>query len=130
MTNPISLVFFMFCSSFVIIVVLCIFIFVCTSVGLLPPGESPIAVIIIIIIINLVRNKRLSLMFKDVGGGDYDYDDDGGCDTDLNKSRLFGETTSYTVPRQNSGDKPRVKYKFLTSVAVKASGLFGYQFGI
>jgi hypothetical protein len=23
---------------------LCIFIFVCTSVGLLPPGESPIAV--------------------------------------------------------------------------------------
>jgi hypothetical protein len=25
-------------------VVLCIFIFVCTSVGLLPPGESPIAV--------------------------------------------------------------------------------------
>jgi hypothetical protein len=25
-------------------VVLCIFIFVCTRVGLLPPGESPIAV--------------------------------------------------------------------------------------
>jgi hypothetical protein len=34
----------MFCSFFVIIVVLCIFIFVCTSVGLLPPGESPIEV--------------------------------------------------------------------------------------
>jgi hypothetical protein len=36
----------MFCSysCFVVIVVLCIFIFVCTSVGLLPPGESPIAV--------------------------------------------------------------------------------------
>ena len=33
----------MFC-SFVIIVVLCIFIFVCTSVGLLLPGECPIAV--------------------------------------------------------------------------------------
>ena len=31
----------LFCSYFV---VLCIFIFVCTSVGLLPPGESPIAV--------------------------------------------------------------------------------------
>ena len=29
---------------FVLIFVLCIFIFVCTSVGLLPPGESPIAV--------------------------------------------------------------------------------------
>jgi hypothetical protein len=29
---------------FVVIVVLCIFNFVCTSVGLLPPGESPIAV--------------------------------------------------------------------------------------
>ena len=26
------------------VVVLCIFIFVCTSVGLLPPGESPVAV--------------------------------------------------------------------------------------
>ena len=34
----------MFCSCFVVTVVLCIFIFVCTSVGLLPPGESPIAV--------------------------------------------------------------------------------------
>jgi hypothetical protein len=34
-------VIFMFSSCFV---VLCIFIFVCTSVGLLPPGESPIAV--------------------------------------------------------------------------------------
>ena len=45
----------LFCSYFVVlcflclvvfvdIVVLCIFIFVCTSVGLLPPGESPIAV--------------------------------------------------------------------------------------
>ena len=31
----------MFCSCFV---VLCIFVFVCTSVGLLPPSESPIAV--------------------------------------------------------------------------------------
>jgi hypothetical protein len=31
----------LFCSYFV---VLCIFIFVCTSVALLPPGESPIAV--------------------------------------------------------------------------------------
>jgi hypothetical protein len=29
---------------FVVMVVLCIFISVCTSVGLLPPGESPIAV--------------------------------------------------------------------------------------
>ena len=36
--------FFLFRSFFVVIVVLCIFIFVCTSVGLLPPGESPIAV--------------------------------------------------------------------------------------
>jgi uncharacterized membrane protein len=36
--------FFMFCSCFVVIVVLCIFMFVCTSVGLLPPGESPTAV--------------------------------------------------------------------------------------
>jgi hypothetical protein len=34
----------MFCSFFVVIVVLCIFIIVCTSVGLLPPGESPIAI--------------------------------------------------------------------------------------
>ena len=34
----------MFCSCFVVIVVLRIFIFVCTSVGLLPPGESPIAI--------------------------------------------------------------------------------------
>jgi hypothetical protein len=34
---------FLFCSFFVVIV-LCIFIFVCTSVGLLPPGESPVAV--------------------------------------------------------------------------------------
>jgi hypothetical protein len=32
----------MFCSCFVVIVVLCIF--VCTSAGLLTPGESPIAV--------------------------------------------------------------------------------------
>jgi hypothetical protein len=38
------ILFFLFCSCFVVIVVLCIFIFVCTSVGLLPPGESPIAV--------------------------------------------------------------------------------------
>jgi hypothetical protein len=38
------LCFFMFCSCFVVIVVSCILIFVCTSVGLLPPGESPIAV--------------------------------------------------------------------------------------
>ena len=34
----------MLCSCFVVIVVLCIFILVCTSVGLLPPSESPIAV--------------------------------------------------------------------------------------
>jgi hypothetical protein len=34
----------LFCSCFVVIVVLCIFIFVCSSVGLLPLGESPIAV--------------------------------------------------------------------------------------
>jgi flagellar basal body-associated protein FliL len=43
----------LFCSYFVVLcfvvffvvtVVLCIFIFFCTSVGLLPPGESPIAV--------------------------------------------------------------------------------------
>jgi hypothetical protein len=33
----------MFCSCFVVTVVLRIFIFVCTSVGLLPQGESPIA---------------------------------------------------------------------------------------
>jgi hypothetical protein len=46
--------FFMFCSCFVVIVVLCIFIFVCTSVGLLPPGESPIAVVIIIIIVIII----------------------------------------------------------------------------
>jgi hypothetical protein len=38
------LCFFMFCSCSVVIVVLCVFLFVCTSVGLLPPGESPIAV--------------------------------------------------------------------------------------
>ena len=31
-------------SAMVVSVVLCIFIFVCTSVGLLPPGESPTAV--------------------------------------------------------------------------------------
>ena len=31
----------LFCSY---VVVLCVFIFVCTSVGLLPPGGSPIAV--------------------------------------------------------------------------------------
>jgi hypothetical protein len=47
----------LFCSYFVVlcffvvIVVLCIFIFVCTSVGLLPPGETPTAVVVIIIII-------------------------------------------------------------------------------
>jgi hypothetical protein len=35
----------MLCSFFFVRVVLCIFIFVCTSVGLLPPGESLIAVI-------------------------------------------------------------------------------------
>jgi RsiW-degrading membrane proteinase PrsW (M82 family) len=35
----------LFCGFFVcFVVVLCIFIFVCTSVGLLPPGESPVAV--------------------------------------------------------------------------------------
>jgi hypothetical protein len=34
----------MFCTCIVVTVVLCIFIFVCTSVGLLPPGGSPIAV--------------------------------------------------------------------------------------
>jgi hypothetical protein len=42
-------IFFIFCSFLLLVVlciffVLCIFIFVCTSVGLLPPGESPIAV--------------------------------------------------------------------------------------
>jgi hypothetical protein len=48
----------MFCSCFVVIVVLCIFILVCTSVGLLPPDESPIAaIIIIIIIINLLAKS-------------------------------------------------------------------------
>ena len=31
---------FMFCSF----VILCIYIFVCTTVGLLPPGESPVRV--------------------------------------------------------------------------------------
>jgi hypothetical protein len=44
-------VFFTFCSCFV---VLSIFIFVCTCVGLLPPGESPIAVKIIVIIIIII----------------------------------------------------------------------------
>jgi uncharacterized protein YpmS len=34
----------MFFNCFALIVVLHIFIFVCTSVRLLPPGESPIAV--------------------------------------------------------------------------------------
>jgi hypothetical protein len=38
----------LFCSYFVVLCVLCfvlcIFIFVCTGAGLLPPGESPIAV--------------------------------------------------------------------------------------
>jgi hypothetical protein len=37
-----------------VIVVLCIFIFVCTSVGLLPPGESPIAVVVVVIIIIII----------------------------------------------------------------------------
>ena len=35
---------FCLCTYLYCFVVLCIFIFVCTSVGLLPPGESPIAV--------------------------------------------------------------------------------------
>ena len=35
---------FRFCSCLVVIVVLCVFIFVCTSVGLPPPSESPVAV--------------------------------------------------------------------------------------
>jgi hypothetical protein len=47
----------LFCSYFVVlcllcfVVALCIFIFVCTSVGRLPPGESPIVVSNKIIII-------------------------------------------------------------------------------
>jgi hypothetical protein len=40
----ILLLFFCFLCFVVFFVLLCIFIFVCTSVGLLPPGESPIAV--------------------------------------------------------------------------------------
>jgi hypothetical protein len=50
----------LFCGYFVVlcflyfVVVLCIFIFVCTSVGLLPLSESPIAVIIILIIIIII----------------------------------------------------------------------------
>ena len=44
----------MFFSCFVVIVVLCIFIFVYSSVELLPSGESPIAVIIIVIIIIII----------------------------------------------------------------------------
>ena len=43
-----SVVILLFCDILLFYIV---FIFVCTSVGLLPPGESPIVVIIIIIII-------------------------------------------------------------------------------
>ena len=39
------------------VVVLCIFIFVCTSVGLLPPGESQIAVS------NNNKNQNFNLIF-------------------------------------------------------------------
>ena len=38
------LLFFVILMFYSCFVVFCIFIFVCTSVGLLPPGESPIAV--------------------------------------------------------------------------------------
>ena len=41
----------MFCNCFV---VLCIFIFVCTSVRLLPPGESPIAVVVVVVVVVVV----------------------------------------------------------------------------
>ena len=37
----------MFCSCFI---VLCIFSFVCTSVGLLPPGESPIVIVVVVVV--------------------------------------------------------------------------------
>jgi hypothetical protein len=57
----------MFCSCFVVIVALSIFIFVCTNVGLLPPGESPIAV-------------------SGGGGGDDDDDDD---DHNSNNNKHF-----------------------------------------
>ena len=42
---------FLFCSCFV---VLSIFIFVCTTVGLLPPDESPIAVVILVVVVVVV----------------------------------------------------------------------------
>ena len=48
----------MFCSCFVVKNVLYFFIFVCTSVGLLPPGESPIAVNNNIINNNNDNNKQ------------------------------------------------------------------------
>jgi hypothetical protein len=56
------------CSYFVVllfwcfVVVLCILIFVCTGVELLPPGESPIAVIIIIIILLLAFTTHLRVV--------------------------------------------------------------------
>jgi hypothetical protein len=43
----------MFCSCFVV-TVLFIFIFVCTSVGLLTPGESPIAVVVVVVVVVVV----------------------------------------------------------------------------
>jgi hypothetical protein len=49
----------MFCSCFVVIDVLCIFIFACASVGLLPPGESPI-----VVNNNNNNNNNNNFMFK------------------------------------------------------------------
>ena len=61
----------LFCSYFVLLcyfdvfscfVVLCISIFVCTSVKLLPPGESPIAVVVVMVVIifdeSLLKTKE------------------------------------------------------------------------
>ena len=64
----------LFCSYFVVlcfflcfVVVLFIFIFVCTSVGLLPPGESPIAIIIIIIIIIVLLYHIRKVQISNLG---------------------------------------------------------------
>ena len=50
---------YIFCVLFVYFVVLCNFIFVCTSVGLLPPGESPIEVVevVVVAVVVVVMNK-------------------------------------------------------------------------
>jgi hypothetical protein len=54
----------LFCSYFVflcIVVVLFIFIFVCTSAGLLPPGESLITAVAVVVI-----SDGLSLLFDEL----------------------------------------------------------------